>query len=65
LQKPSDYISLIIEVGKKEVNIDIAIRSIKKNSDEKKEFTKALIDSIKRIDVLAIMSREALQSIVF
>jgi len=52
-------------MGKKEVNIDIAIRSIKKNSDEKKEFTKALIDGIKRIDVLAIMSREALQSIVF
>ena len=65
MQKPSDHISLIIEMGKKEVNIDIAIRSIKKNSDEKKEFTKALIDGIKRIDVLAIMSREALQSIVF
>jgi len=36
LRKPSNYISLIIEVSIKEVNTDITIRSIKKDSDEKK-----------------------------
>jgi len=39
--KPLDYISLIIEVEIKEVNVDITIWSIKKDSDDEKEFVRA------------------------
>jgi len=60
LQKPLDHVSLIIEVGIKKVNTDITIRSIKKDSNEEKEFTQTLIDSIEHINMSAIMSREAL-----
>jgi len=64
LQKPSDHVLLIIEVDIKEVNVNIAIQSIKNDSDKEKEFTKVLINSIECIDISAITSRETLQSTV-
>ena len=64
LQKPSDHVLLIIEVDIKEVNVNIAIQSIKNDSDKEKEFTKVLINSIECIDISAITSREALQSTI-
>ena len=43
LQKPSDHIPLIIEVGIREVNINISIMSIKKDSKEEKYFIKSIM----------------------
>jgi len=43
IRKPSDHISLIIEIGIGEVNTDINIWSIKKDSKEEKEFISSLI----------------------
>jgi len=64
MQKPLDYVSLIIEVGIKKVNIDITIQSIKKNSNDTKKFIKSLINSIEQLDTTDITSKEDLQNIV-
>ena len=41
--KPSDHVLLIIEIGIGEINTDINIWSIKKDSDEKKDFITLLV----------------------
>ena len=41
--KPSDYILLIMEIGIREINTDINIWSIKKDSKEKKDFISSLV----------------------
>jgi len=64
MQKPSDYVPLIIEVEIKKVNIDITIQSIKKNSNDTKKFIKSLINSIEQLDTTDITSKEDLQNIV-
>ena len=64
MQKPSDYVPLIIEVGIKKVNIDITIQSIKKNSNDTKKFIKSLINSIEQLNTTDITSKEDLQNIV-
>jgi len=64
MQKPLDYVSLIIEVGIKKVNIDITIQSIKKNSNDTKKFIKSLINSIEQLNTTDITSKEDLQNIV-
>jgi len=43
IHKPSDYVSLIIEIGIREINTNINIWSIKKNSKEEKEFIFSLV----------------------
>ena len=64
MQKPSDYVPLIIEVEIKKVNIDITIQSIKKNSNDTKKFIKSLINSIEQLNTTDITSKEDLQNIV-
>jgi len=41
--KPSDHVLLIIEIGIGEINTDINIWSIKKDSKEEKDFITSLV----------------------
>lgn len=64
LQKLLDHVPLIIEVGIREINIDISILSIKKNSKEEKNFIKSLMQGVENLDVFSIRGREDLQNMV-
>jgi len=46
IHKPSDHVPLIIEIGIRDVNTDINIWSIKKDSEEEKEFISSLVQGI-------------------
>jgi len=43
IHKPSDHVPLIIKIGIREINTDINIWSIKKDSEEEKEFISLLV----------------------
>jgi len=58
LCRPSDHISLIIEVSINETNIDNSFWSICKDSEEEKNFIKAITDNILTLDTINIMSKE-------
>jgi len=60
LQKLLDHIPLVIEIGIKEVNINITFWFIKKDSKNEKKFIKFLKDSLKNINASSISSRENL-----
>ena len=64
LQWPSDYVLFIIKVGIKDVNIDITVQSIKKNSDKEKNFIESLRKGITYLDTLSITGKDSLQAIV-
>ena len=46
IQKPSNHVPLIIEIGIRGINTDINIWSIKKDSKEEKEFISSLVRGI-------------------
>jgi len=64
IRKPSDHISLIIEISIGEVNTDINIWSIKKDSKEKKEFISSLVQDVQSLDTSTIRSQANLESSV-
>jgi len=51
-------------VGIKDVNIDITVQSIKKNSDKEKNFIESLRKGITYLDTLSITGKDSLQAIV-
>jgi len=63
LHRPSDHIPLIIEVSINETNIDNSFWSISKDSEEEKNFIKAITDSTLTLDTLNIMSKENLEAV--
>ena len=65
LQKLSDYVPLIIEVCIREVNVNISIMLIKKNSKEEKNFIKSLMYDIENLKLLFIRNKEDLQDAVY
>jgi len=62
--KPSDHVPLIIEIGIGEVNTDINIWSIKKDSEKEKEFISLLVQGIQSLDTSAIRSQANLEASV-
>jgi len=60
IQKCSNYVLLIINVGIKDEDIDIVVQSIKKNSNEKRDFIDAIKFNIKCLDKSLIMNKEIL-----
>ena len=62
--KPSDHIPLIIEIGIGEINTDINIWSIKKNSKEEKNFITSLVRGVQSLDTSAIRSKANLETLV-
>jgi len=64
LHRPSDHVSLIIEVGINETNIDKSFWSICKDSKEEKNFIKAITDNILALNTINIISKENLETIV-
>jgi len=62
--KLSDHIPLIIKIGIREVNTDINIWSIKKDSEEEKEFISSLVQGIQSLDTSAIRSQVNLETSV-
>jgi len=61
LCRPSDHVSLIIEVSINETNIDNSFWSISKDSEEEKNFIKAITDGTLTLDTSNIMSKENLE----
>jgi len=59
--KPSDHVPLIIEIGIREVNTDINIWSIKKDSEEEKEFISLLVQGVQSLDTSLIRSQVNLE----
>jgi len=64
LHRPSDHVPFIIEVSINETNIDNSFWSISKDSEEEKNFIKAITDNILALDTSNIMSKENLETIV-
>jgi len=64
LCRPSDHVSLIIEVSINETNIDNSFWSISKDSEEEKNFTKAIADGTLTLDTSNITSKENLEAVV-
>ena len=62
--KPSDHVPLIIEIGIGEINTDINIWSIKKNSKEEKEFISSLVRGVQSLNTSAIGSKANLETLV-
>ena len=62
--KPSDHIPLIIEIGIGEINTDINIWSIKKNSKEEKNFITSLVRGVQSLDTSVIRSKANLETLV-
>jgi len=59
--KPSNHIPLLIKVGIREENIDIIIQSIRKDSDEKKDFIETIKSNIRILDITSMASQMDLQ----
>jgi len=64
LQKPSDHILLIINVGIKKENFDLIIQSIKKDNTKEENFISSIIRDVKLIDTSSITNRESLQNAI-
>ena len=62
--KPSDHIPLIIEIDIGEINTDVNIWSIKKDSKEEKNFITSLVQGIQSLDTSVIRSKENLETLV-
>jgi len=62
IHKPSNHVPLIIEIGIGEVNTDINIWSIKKDSKKEKEFISSLVQGIQSLDKSAIRSQVNLKA---
>ena len=58
---PSDYVSLIIEVGIKEENIDYTFQAIKKDSKEEEAFIRDILKGIKNIDTSELKNQMDIQ----
>jgi len=63
LRRPSDHVPLIIEVSINETNIDNSFWSISKDSEEEKDFIKAITDGTLALDTSNITSKENLGAI--
>jgi len=64
LCRPSDHVPLIIEVSINETNIDNSFWSISKDSEEEKNFTKAITDGTLALNTSNITSKENLEVVV-
>jgi len=64
LRRPSDHVSLIIEVSINETNIDNSFWSISKDSEKEKNFIKAITDNTLALDISNITSKENLEATV-
>ena len=62
--KPFNHVPLIIEINIGEVNTDINIWSIKKDSEEEKEFISSLVQGVQSFDTSAIRSQANLEASV-
>jgi len=62
LRRPSDHVPLIIEVSINETNIDNSFWLVSKDSEEEKDFIKAITDSTLALDTSNITSKENLES---
>jgi len=63
LRRPSDHVPLIIEVSINETNIDDSFWSISKDSEEEKDFIKAITDGTLALDTSNITSKENLEAV--
>ena len=64
IYKLSDHIPLIIEIGIGEINTNVNIWSIKKDSKEEKDFITSLVQGIQSLDTSVIRSKENLETLV-
>jgi len=64
LRRPLDHVPLIIEVSINETNIDNSFWSISKDSEEEKNFIKAITDNTLALDTSDITFKENLEVIV-
>ena len=62
--KPSDYVPLIIKIGIGEINTDINIWSIKKDSKEEKDFITSLVWEVQSLNTSAIRNKANLKTLV-
>jgi len=62
--KPSDYVLLTIEVGIRSINIDINIWSIRKDSEEEKDFITTITNKVNNLNTSSIITKEELKDSV-
>jgi len=58
------HVPLIININIQDINININIQSIKKYSEEEKNFVNSIIQGIENLNISSIRSREDLQNLV-
>ena len=64
IYKLSDYVSLVIEVGIADTDIDCSIRSISKDSKKEKDFITLLTREVSNLNLSDIKTKEDLESLV-
>ena len=64
IHKLSDYVPLTIEIGIKEINININIWTISKDSKKKKNFISLITNGIMTLNTANINLKETLENIV-
>jgi len=64
IQRPSDHVPITVEVGIHGTNIDINRWSIKKDSEEEKNFISSIITDVKNLDMLNIRTKDGLENSV-
>jgi len=65
MRKPSDHVPLTIEVDIRNTNINIVIRSIKKDSEEELEFLNSITNGVLKLNTSNIATEEKLENSVW
>jgi len=61
IHKPSGHVPLLIKIDIRKENIDIIIQSIRKNSDEEKDFIETIKPNFRMLDMISMASQTDLQ----
>jgi len=60
IQRPLDYVPLLINLGISKENIDMVVQAIKKDSNEEKDFINEITSSIRNLNTTNIMDKNFL-----
>lgn len=63
--RPSDHILITVEIGIHSLNVDINEWSIRKDSEEEKNFISLIIDGVKNLDMSNIEMKEDLENSIW
>jgi len=64
IREPSDHVPLTIEVGIRNINIDMNIWSIRRDSEEEKDYITSITNGVYNLNTSSITTKEELEDYV-